>query len=357
MAAFTGGARVEVACATTQGGRIASSSSRAHSRLGLSRPAPQPARRRGLARLAAVVDDEDLWQYADRDQWYLPKWAANDQPDWNAARFVRSTQLAPGVREVVLEVEVSRERVPLRNAYKHAGQRISVRINSGAELSAPVSSPPFSAALLRDGLLKLRNDSCAYETKVYVEEASVMAQVALYATEAEHPDLYKASDQDVVEGGPFTGSGLDLRGPIAGIFVCPTIVIFAEGAGIAAARALVESQPDTGALSFALRRDVRLYYRAPNQGSLCYRGLFERWESEHGVKVVTSTRGSFSDMFDDDETLMYEPESTAAIILTGGDEESEEAALEVCREAEITEVVRQSRPPPPTVYLTSGKNL
>ena len=53
----------------------------------------------------------------------------------------------------------------------------------------------------------------------------------------------------------------------------------------------------------------------------------------------------------------YEPESTAAIILTGGDEESEEVALEVCREAEITEVVRQSRPPPPTVYLTSGKNL
>lgn len=35
-------------------------------------------------------------------------------------------------------------------------------------------------------------------------------------------------------------------------------------------------------------------------------------------------------MFDDDDTLMYEPETTAALIFTGGDEEAEEAALEVC---------------------------
>ena len=35
------------------------------------------------------------------------------------------------------------------------------------------------------------------------------------------------------------------------------------------------------------------------------------------------------DMFDDDDTLMYEPALTAAIILTGDDEEAEKAALEV----------------------------
>ena len=35
------------------------------------------------------------------------------------------------------------------------------------------------------------------------------------------------------------------------------------------------------------------------------------------------------DMFDDDDTLMYEPAQTAAIILTGDDEEAEKAALEV----------------------------
>ena len=35
------------------------------------------------------------------------------------------------------------------------------------------------------------------------------------------------------------------------------------------------------------------------------------------------------DMFDDDDTLMYEPAQTAAVILTGDDEEAEKAALEV----------------------------
>ena len=34
-------------------------------------------------------------------------------------------------------------------------------------------------------------------------------------------------------------------------------------------------------------------------------------------------------MFDDDDTLEYEPAQTAAIILTGGDEEAEMAAMEV----------------------------
>lgn len=35
------------------------------------------------------------------------------------------------------------------------------------------------------------------------------------------------------------------------------------------------------------------------------------------------------DLFDDDDTLEYEPESTAALIMTGGDEEAEKEALEV----------------------------
>ena len=35
------------------------------------------------------------------------------------------------------------------------------------------------------------------------------------------------------------------------------------------------------------------------------------------------------DMFDDDDTLVYEPAMTAAIILTGEDDEAEKAALEV----------------------------
>ena len=62
---------------------------------------------------------------------------------------------------------------------------------------------------------------------------------------------------------------------------------------------------------------------------MCYKDRFEEWEQKFCCKVITSTRDTFQDMFDEDNTLAYEPESTAAIILTGGDEEAEAAALEV----------------------------
>jgi len=42
----------------------------------------------------------------------------------------------PALRaQVVVEAEISRDKVPLRNAYKHVGQRAALRINSGVEHS------------------------------------------------------------------------------------------------------------------------------------------------------------------------------------------------------------------------------
>ena len=57
------------------------------------RPAPPPPPSRRL---------QDLWQIPNREQWYQATWCAADQPDWSPARFVRSTQLAPGVRQAPL---------------------------------------------------------------------------------------------------------------------------------------------------------------------------------------------------------------------------------------------------------------
>jgi hypothetical protein len=51
----------------------------------------------------------------------------------------------------------------------------------------------------------------------------------------------------------------------------------------------------------------------------------------------------------------YEPDTTAAIILTGEDEEAEAAAAEVCKEAEIGVVVKQSEEVDRTTYLIFGK--
>ena len=69
--------------------------------------------------------------------------------------------------------------------------------------------------------------------------------------------------------------------------------------------------------------------QAPNDASLAFRELWPLWEEQYACKVITATRDTFQDMFDDDDTLEYEPLQTAAIILTGGDEEAEKAALEV----------------------------
>jgi hypothetical protein len=66
----------------------------------------------------------------------------------------------------VLECEISREKVPLRNAYKHVGQRASVRVNSGVNMEAAVVAPPFPQLLNRDALLRVRGDIHAGETKV-----------------------------------------------------------------------------------------------------------------------------------------------------------------------------------------------
>lgn len=73
---------------------------------------------------------------------------------------------------------------------------------------------------------------------------------------------------------------------------------------------------------------VSCYLQAPNQEALCFQNLYQEWEEKHGCKIITSTRGTFMDMFDDDDTLVYEPAMTGAIILTGDDDEAEKAALE-----------------------------
>lgn len=60
-----------------------------------------------------------------------------------------------------------------------------------------------------------------------------------------------------------------------------------------------------------------------------FRDLYDEWRARHNVIVATSTRDTFQEMFDDDDTLAYEPNTTAAVIMCGGDEEAEAAALEV----------------------------
>ncbi len=76
---------------------------------------------------------QDLIQFQGREKWYEAKFCADDAPDWNPATFLRKQRATPGLQTIVLEVEISRDKVPIRNAYKHVGQRASVRVDSGID--------------------------------------------------------------------------------------------------------------------------------------------------------------------------------------------------------------------------------
>lgn len=86
-----------------------------------------------------VVAREDLWQYEDRHKWYLPTYAADDAPDWNPATFLHAHPACTGAREVVLEIEISRELVLLPHPCHHACPHHLHRCPSATPTSVPDS--------------------------------------------------------------------------------------------------------------------------------------------------------------------------------------------------------------------------
>ena len=306
-------------------------------------------------------------QFADRDKWYVAKFAADDAPDWNPAAILSNEPLIPGVRLVTLEVEISRERVPLRNAYTTPGQRAGVRLAGGPNLAVRLASPPPPLSLNRFALQMTKGDIYANEIKSVRELVSVKSTFELWVPEeGETSDLAKAAPGDAVEVGPCVGTGLNLKGPIAGAFTRPTLVLFVSGAGAATARALIEASADGGGglAPLSLRRDVVLYYKAPTQRAVAWgEETFERWTAANGgrVRVVVSTRETFGEMFDFDDALAYDPAETAVLVLTGGpggwDEEAEAEALAAAKEAEVGDVVLDSVDAPPVIHTDTSKVL
>lgn len=298
-------------------------------------------------------DPDDLMQFPDRLKWYESKFAADDCPDWLPATWIASRQLSTHLKEVTLEVEISREQVPLRNAYKVAGQSARIRVNSGEEVICKLASPPHAEGMQREALFRCKGDIFANETKTVKEPTSIKAEVQVVVSRKGAPEVYDLGPDDEVWMGPVAGAGLNLRGPgILAYYRFPTLVLMVEGLGIATARALIESPQDCLNLSLGDRESAVLYYKAPNDAALCYQELFEHWQQSYGVRVVVTTH-SFQDAFDGDDDLVYDPGSTAAIILTAADEEAEAAALSACSEAEISTILSDSSEAKAPVYMSS----
>eukprot|EP00879_Flechtneria_rotunda_P026419 GHRR01028168.1.p1 GENE.GHRR01028168.1~~GHRR01028168.1.p1 ORF type:complete len:230 (+),score=54.24 GHRR01028168.1:207-896(+) len=157
------------------------------------------------------IDEEDLMQFPDRYKWYEAKFAADDMPDWNPGRFVSSNQEAPHQRLITFTAEISRERVPLRNAYKAAGQKAAVRINGGEERDLMVVSAPPPELVNNYPLFLCKGDIFSGETKTAREPTSVMADIQVLVCREEAPEVYDMGPDDLMSVGPFQGTGMDMR--------------------------------------------------------------------------------------------------------------------------------------------------
>ena len=66
-----------------------------------------------------------------------------------------------------------------------------------------VTAGPFPQSLIRQSLFRARGDMASGEIKQVKEVDSVKAELPLFVTQEEAPDLYKMAEDDIVEIGPF----------------------------------------------------------------------------------------------------------------------------------------------------------
>lgn len=271
--------------------------------------------------------------------------------EWNAATVLSVEDVAPGIRCITVETEASRELVALEKAYTAAGQVAQVRVTGGEAAAVLASSAPFPSEVNAPVLYKLRGDIPAGATKAPQFTLSARAPLDLHVTEAAAPSLYNLQPGADLEVGPFAAdSGLNLK-PIMFLARFRTILLFASGAGIAPARALLEAR-DVGMLYLNMRDDVRFYYWAPTPSELAYKSRFGQWEQvvrvrptvgSAGGEAWSGSVGSFAELFDADD-LEYDPETTAAVVC--GERAANEEVMALLREAGVPEaqIVRWDSP-------------
>mmetsp|Transcript_5010 Transcript_5010/g.9428 ORF Transcript_5010/g.9428 Transcript_5010/m.9428 type:complete len:346 (-) Transcript_5010:3-1040(-) len=286
----------------------------------------------GASRALRVVGEAEAEKNAlDRGAMYESTYGGEDSPEWLPARFVRAEQLSPGVRNIVLEIEKSREQVKITNAHTKIGQKAQVKVAGGEVRKLVTASSPEDPDSPENWaiLLNLRGDTYAGSTKRVTDPISLKREVEFYVTESEALDVYNLTEDTQVEVGPWVGAGIKLK-ELQGMFKYRTLLVFsAGGAAAASARALLNAQSKKG-LQLDCREAVRLYSWASSEQEISYVTESPRWESQYtNLRVVTGTGDSPSDvlasLFDNDDTLEYNPETCGALIL--GDSIATEQAL------------------------------
>lgn len=192
----------------------------------------------------------------------------------------------------------------------------------------------------RGVLLKLRHDIFSGALKTAEEAVTIKAPLELWVGAKEAPELAGLEVGERCTLGYYEGHGLELRA-LLGVFRFPVLLIFAQGRGVATAKALVEAAPGAG-LSLPSREDVRLYVQAPIDAELPFAHLYAAWEAASRIKVrpavltpapgSAAVRGGVREAFDEDD-VEYDPALTGAVVL--GDEAFEKEVLELLEDAGV----------------------
>ena len=237
---------------------------------------------------------------------------------------------------------------------------------SGSHSSEESGDPELNEQV-KKVLIKLRGDLSAYAVKQVVEVSSIRARLQVWVTKKEAPEVFELVPEEEgvdIQTGYFQGAGLHLR-PFLGVYTYPTVLIFAAGAGIATAKALVECTTQSG-LTLTARDDTRLYYEAPVDKELVFASLFDEWAVKRKVKVRPAVltkvgeaehvvKGTVRDAFDADD-VAYDPALTCAVVL--GDADFEARVLEFLLEdagLPRTNICLGSAEPPSVRFYTASQ--
>jgi len=206
------------------------------------------------ARLATrAVKNPVQLRDSDELEKYKIAFAAESAEEWQSGRVV-GLERGDATTVLSVEVEASREHVPLVNAYRVPGQRLHLRFASdGADAILPVASPPPPHAANKQQLWQLKGDIFAGETKKAVQTISSKVVVdALYTGEDVPVD-----EGDEVQVGPFVGDGVNLR-PVLGLFRARALAIFCDGTleALCMLRAAVEATDCASELQLAERHSA-----------------------------------------------------------------------------------------------------
>eukprot|EP00933_Yihiella_yeosuensis_P084176 TRINITY_DN98581_c0_g1_i1.p1 TRINITY_DN98581_c0_g1~~TRINITY_DN98581_c0_g1_i1.p1 ORF type:complete len:396 (+),score=103.05 TRINITY_DN98581_c0_g1_i1:73-1260(+) len=176
---------------------------------------------------------------------YRIAYAAEDAEPWRSGRVVNLEKGEAGVM-LALEVDASREHVPLRDAYHTPGQRAQVCFDKTEESKSnpevvAVATPPLSLASSAPHLWRLKGDIFAGSTKQEVKTDTLNQILEVYLPSSAVAKNIAEGDEVLV--GPFTDEGMDLR-PVLGRFQAPSVAIFCDGTpeAVCMLRAVLEAE-------------------------------------------------------------------------------------------------------------------